>query len=100
MRPVHNDEKCAEERLTQRRSQDADANAAANADAAAGLPTTDHDLHADATGAKKPLARVTKSGRGAGPPKYRAVAYWFFGCGGLVAAWCPWATHPFHNGPA
>ena len=60
---MNNDEKCAEERLTQQRSQDADANAAANADAAASLPTTVHDLHADTTGAKKPLARVTKSGR-------------------------------------
>ena len=60
---VNNDEERAEERLTQRRSQDADANAAANADAAASLPTTVHDLHADAAGAKKPLARFTESGR-------------------------------------
>ena len=60
---MNNDEKCAEERLTQQRSQDADANAAANADAAASLPTTDHDLHADAASTKKPLARITQSGR-------------------------------------
>ena len=67
LEPVQNDEKCAEEKLSQGGSQDADALASdgrsQDANAATRLPTTVHDLHADATSTKKPLARVTKSGR-------------------------------------
>jgi len=65
--PVQNDEERAEEKLSQGGSQDADALASdgrsQDADAAASLPTTIDNLHADAASAKKPLARVTKSGR-------------------------------------
>ena len=59
---VKNDEERRPERLTQRRSQDADSQDA-DADAAASLPTTLNNFYEDATRAKKPLARVTKSGR-------------------------------------
>ena len=44
------------------RSQDADS-PDADADAAASLPTTLNKLHESTTGAKKPLARPTESGR-------------------------------------
>ena len=59
---VKNDEERRPERLTQRRSQDADSQDA-DADAAASLPTTLNKLHADAARTKKPLARPTESGR-------------------------------------
>ena len=55
--PVQNDALSPESQHT---SQDADAAASA---ARPRLPTTIDNLHADAASAKKPLARVTKSGR-------------------------------------
>ena len=55
--PVQNDALSPESQHT---SQDADAAASA---ARPRLPTTLNKLHADATSTKKPLARVTQSGR-------------------------------------
>ena len=61
LEPVHNDEKCAEKKLSQGGSQDADTKDA-DADAAS-LPTTINNFYEDAASTTKPLARAPQSGR-------------------------------------